>query len=116
VSDSTAFTFSQRSKIEQHLIKGIFFNGDNAYQCDMLVLPPYTESHMSLAPNGIAQLMKVFNSFHSSERICSEHGIGKVKQWGVMRGRSDVSLFKSTAKFHSVTKVCWGITNFITLH
>jgi len=60
--------------------------------------------------------MKLFNKNHSSERICSEHGIGKLKQWGFMRGRNDFPLYSSNTKFRDITKVCWALTNFSTLH
>jgi len=46
--------------------------------------------------------MKLFNKNHSSERICSEHGIGKLKQWGFMRGRNDFPLCSSNTKFITI--------------
>jgi len=57
--------------------------------------------------------MSNHNLAHSADRVCSEHGNLSLKQWGVMRGRSDIDLFQSDPKFISAMKVCWGLSNFL---
>jgi len=114
-ADSTAYG-DQYDKIKDHKVRGTFWLGDHAYLSDFDVLPPYTKHEEMKASMNQRQGMKLYAKSHSSERVCSEHGNGKLKQWAIIRGRSDISLFSSGERFTSVVNVCWGLTNFLTLH
>ncbi len=59
--------------------------------------------------------MKQFNVVHSADRVCAEHGIGMLKRWGVIRGRSDVVVTNDVDLNNRIVRVCWGLTNFLQL-
>lgn len=115
VSDSTAYSFHQMQKVLPFLVNGCFWLGDNAYLFDQHILPPYGTATIQASIPAVRAGMKEFNVIHSSDRVCAEHGIGLLKQWGIVRGRADMNLFKSKELFVSSIKVCWGLTNFISL-
>lgn len=116
VSDSTACSFHQRNLIESKILDGSFLLGDHAYLFDKFVLPPYANTSISIALPSERPGMRQFNASHSSDRVAAEHGICLLKQWGVIRGRSDMRLFSSVELFISAVRVCWGLTNFFRIH
>lgn len=74
-----------------------FMLGDHAFHDCARVVTPYSTSEKSL---GDAPTMEDYNSrAHSASRMCAEHGVGFMKKWGVIRGRTDMKLFQ--AKKHS---------------
>jgi hypothetical protein len=58
------------------LIDGVMVLGDQAFQSSVKVIAPYPP---------ITQIQNV--DAVSKGRMCSEHGIGIMKQWGFVRGR-----------------------------
>lgn len=114
-SDTSAYTLYQLPILLEKLDKGTFLLGDNAYLNDCGVLPPYSRYDIEAAPISERPSMRLFNTCHSSDRISAEHGIGILKLWGAIRGRSDMVLFHTEGLFQSAVKVCWGVTNFLRL-
>jgi hypothetical protein len=116
-ADSPAFTYAQCIILSKYLINGgIFLHGDQAYMDDNYVLPPYASARISASPGHIQTEMLHYNTVHSSHRVCAEHGIGALKKWAIVRGRSDKRIFEDDKTFSDALHVCWGLTNFLILH
>lgn len=116
-SDSAAFSFNQSEKLIKYLCHGgIFLLGDSAYLDDIFVVPPYPTPTINGANEATQTYMRRFNVTHSKYRVCAEHGIGSLKRWGVIRGRSDEMLFEDQDLFEEALQVCWAVNNFFILH
>jgi hypothetical protein len=56
--------------------------------------------------------MEAFNKSHSSDRMCSEHGMRLMKEWGILRGRSDCRLIESDDLFRVTVHAVWALINY----
>ena len=97
------------SKMYPSLCPGASFLGDHAFHGAMLVIAPYSKSSC-LAGRSVEKT--AFNHHHSSDRMCSEHGVRFLKTWGAFRGRSDTRLFKSDDIVKAVFNVVWALHNY----
>jgi len=48
--------------------------------------------------------------------MTSEHGVNRMKDWGDVRGRSDIRLFENEEQVEMVLKVVQAINNFSALN
>ncbi len=65
------------------------------------VIITYTIHNHNVYPHLQAQFLS-FNSNHSPERMTSEHGVNHMKDWGDVRGRSDIRLFENEEQVEMV--------------
>ncbi len=77
--------------------------GDSAYQGAVLKTP-----HRKRKGRELAKRQKQSNIRHSSQRVCAEHGIGKMKIWRIVRDTfrnqktSHTLIMKNVAGFHNL--------------
>ena len=76
---------------------------------------PYSADELSKAGPIDAPILQQFNHVHSGDRMCSEHGVGFLKNWGIVRGRNDIILFEDQDLFYSSVKVCWALHNYTAI-
>ena len=107
-SDSAVVT-TMLEDIDHLLIPAAAVCGDHAFHNVRRVICPYTIYDMRVG-NKVA--MSTFNTKHSSERMCSEHGNMFLKTWGIFRGRSDMRLIEKHETFVMCMKVIQALHNF----
>ncbi len=115
-SDTAAYSFAQMPEFRNFLPPGVFLHGDSAYFSDLFVMPPYASTTIENAEPSKQTSMRAFNHVHSQDRCCAEHGIAFLKQWGIVRGRSDIQLFTKGEFYRTCVNVCWGLHNFFVIH
>jgi hypothetical protein len=93
------------------LIPGVYFLTDHAMHTCKLALCPYTtlEQESSIIE---AEEMASFNYDHSSDRMCSEHGMRYLKSWGIIRGCSEHWLFATNTVWENTLNCCWAFHNY----
>ena len=97
------------NEVAEILIPSAALAGDHAFHNVHRVICPYTIYDMR---GGNKVAMSTFNSKHSSERMCSEHGNMFLKTWGIFRGRSDMRLIEKHETFVMCIKVIQALHNF----
>ena len=89
--------------------------GDAAFRACLDIACPLSDGEIVAAARGnktLQPLLKQYNIQHSSiGRIKSENGIGLLKTWAIVRGRSDVKLHQNNEDFVLHVSVVWGILN-----
>lgn len=94
---------------------GVKHCGDAAFRACLDIACPLSDGEIAAACRAnkrLKPLLMQYNIQHSSVgRIKSENGIGLLKQWGIIRGRSDVKLHQSSADFVLHVNAVWGIVN-----
>ena len=94
---------------------GVKHCGDAAFRASLDIACPLSDATIAAASKGnrsLRPLLKQYNIQHSSiGRIKSENGIGLLKQWAIVRGRSDVKLHQTNADFLLHLNAVWGIVN-----
>ncbi len=115
VSDTAAYSFGQMPEFRKYIPLGCCLLGDMAYLDDFFVLPPYPTQSINIAKSDDRVFMASYNHEHSSYRSCAEHGIAFLKQWGIVRGRSDLDQFSSDDWYKCCLQICWGLHNFFVL-
>ena len=98
-----------QSHMHQKLSPKAITCGDHAFHGCFGVVVPYSHSHIE-AGDGASK--RNFNYNHSSDRMCSEHGVMFMKLWGVVRGRSDVRLYENDEIYYAAVRSCWALHNF----
>ena len=86
--------------------------GDQAFSSQKRIITHYSSHQLERSVGSWFAIRQRFNRAHSGDRICSEHGIGMLKEWGIIRGRSDVKLFDDSNVFARAVKVIWALQNF----
>ena len=95
--------------ISSDLIAEAGLLGDHAFHNSYRVIPPYSQSQIQV---GDHLLLGNFNHSHSSDRMCSEHGIRFLKKWGIIRGRTDIRLFEDEEIFRQSYRAVWALHNY----
>lgn len=118
-SASDGAVYSQRlvSFLRQKCIPEAAFLGDHAFHSATMVISPWPTAVIT-APvvSEEKQRRERFNSGHSSDRMCSEHGNRFLKMWGVVRGRSDHDMFNDESDYEKAVHVCWALHNYKRLN
>jgi hypothetical protein len=111
-SDSLVYRTLQLNTFHSKLVKGAVLLGDQAFISIPNIITPYTPLQLETEQSALLPEKQHFNYSHSQDRMSSEHGIGKLKEWGVIRGRTDCRLFEDFENFEKSVKVKWGLHNF----
>jgi hypothetical protein len=91
------------------LLKKAIGLGDHAFHGCFRVIVPYSQLQM-IGADSVS--MPTFNHSHSSDRMCSEHGVMFMKLWGVIRGRSEMRFFENEDMYYDAVHVCWALHNY----
>jgi hypothetical protein len=83
--------------------------GDHAFHGCWRMMCPYTQLQANVEGRKDCEH---FNHTLSQDRIVSEHGVRFAKEWGVLRGRTDYSLFLTNEHFELAMEVCWALHNY----
>ncbi len=113
-SDANMFIFMNDEMKEQGLHKNASFLGDNAFHQSNSVIVPCHQLQINCHAD--KQSCYSFNHTMSSSRVTAEHGIGYLKSWGMIRGRSDIKLIDKSSVFKEVVKSIQGIHNYCALN
>ena len=93
-----------QTKIIQYLVKGAFGLGDHAFHGCYFVIVPVSQLQIAAAPIATDKVNLLnFNGSHSSDRMCSEHGVKYLKLWGVVRGRGEMRLYENEVLVFTVS-------------
>lgn len=109
VADGTLYSDMCESLIDDLVGEAILL-GDHAFHTCWRVLCPYSAIEVTM---GDKPILEAFNHSHSSDRMCSEHGMRILKEWGCIRGRTDIRLFADETLFKQAVHVCWGLHNWV---
>lgn len=111
-SESALYT-EMLTPVEPLLLDIVALLGDNAFHGARRVIAPYHSRFIESA--GLSSHCQAFNKSHSGDRMTSEHGIGMLKRWAVVRGRSDIGLFENDDIYYKCVKVCQALTNYCSI-
>jgi hypothetical protein len=110
VADSLAYALDLDfiAQITQPLL------GDDAFHGFSAIIAPFTKA-MIAAVRAVrpatADAMNQFNSDHSSNRMSSEHAIGKLKEWAWVRGTDKYSRFHDHGGFVRGVEIVHSLVN-----
>lgn len=111
-SDASVFELLH-DRLLPHLDQHAALLGDNAYhRCKRCIVPYNAIDMVNYADN---MDCRHFNHTLSSDRMASEHGVGYMKYWGVIRGRDDIVLFEKDELFKEAVYVAQALHNFKAL-
>lgn len=78
----------------------------------MRTITPYAQYHINAMSVLQRASASTYNGSHSRRRIDSEHSIGMMKEWVIVRGRSDVLLFDNEEYFEDALNCVWSLINY----
>ena len=112
VSDGMAWTLD--TTVATLLAKSFYLLGDAAFNGYPEIIAPFrTEdiNQMERVNPAMAAVMRYFNTAHSSNRMSSEHVVGLLKNWAVIRGTSKAKMFLSEQAFTNAVNAVWSLVN-----
>ena len=95
-----------------HFLPGVCALGDHAFHTCQGIICGYSATDLKC---GNVYTKTAFNSSLSSDRMTSEHGVMYLKQWGIFRGRDDITLFEDETNFLNSLNCVWSLHNWIML-
>jgi hypothetical protein len=110
-SDSAAFTGA--SDVWMLMALASYLLGDDAFHGLKSIIPPFSTKDLNsmVVDPALQKTMRVFNQGHSSNRMSSEHVIGRLKRWSVIRGTAKYRQFADMDFFKVVVKAVQCLEN-----
>ena len=94
--------------------KGMYLLGDDALKGLKPFIAPFTPGQLAVLKASNMQALidaRAFNFVHSSKRMSSEHVIGSLKRWAIIRGTSKFFMFRDSDKFKTAVLAVHALHN-----